>query len=128
MESLNKFEVSKRKFKEIAQISGLIFREYPGEAGRAKSLKMSSELLYKVFEQYNPENPLYKQAQVETIHSELNIKATLKKITKLAETPIRYVKLSKLTPFSFPLFVESLREWISTSKLSEIVKSYRDEN
>jgi ATP-dependent Lhr-like helicase len=55
------------KFRDIATIAGLIFKGYPGKNVSNKHLQSSSSLLYEVFNQYDPDNLLIRQAKEEVI-------------------------------------------------------------
>ena len=57
--------MAKRKFRDIATISGLIFKGYPGNFVSNKHIQSSSSLIYEVFNQYDPDNLLIKQAKEE---------------------------------------------------------------
>ncbi|MEM1134748.1 MAG: ligase-associated DNA damage response DEXH box helicase, partial [Bacteroidota bacterium] len=70
-QSINKTEMAKRRFREIAVISGLIFQGYPGKNKAGKHLQASSELLFKVFSEYDSDNLLIRQAFNEVIDSQL---------------------------------------------------------
>ena len=60
--SINSVEMAKRKFREIARIAGLIFQGYPGNFKTTRSIQASSELLFDVFQQYEPDSLLLKQS------------------------------------------------------------------
>ncbi|MBK6877495.1 MAG: hypothetical protein IPG99_13865 [Ignavibacteria bacterium] len=71
MQSINSSELAKRRFRQIARISGLIFQGYPGKYKTNKNLQASSELLFEVFSKYEPENLLLKQAYDEMLQYQL---------------------------------------------------------
>ena len=47
--SLNSTEMARRKFRDIAVISGLVFTGYPEKGVKMKHLQSSSQLLFDVF-------------------------------------------------------------------------------
>ncbi|HEY0821797.1 MAG TPA: ligase-associated DNA damage response DEXH box helicase, partial [Rhizobacter sp.] len=47
--SLNASELARRRFREIARVSGLIYQSFPGERRSAKQLQASSSLFWEVF-------------------------------------------------------------------------------
>ncbi|MFM2393446.1 MAG: hypothetical protein RLZZ546_1428, partial [Bacteroidota bacterium] len=63
--SMNAVEMAKRKFRDIAMISGLIFQGYPGKQKKDRHLQSSSQLLFNVFHEYEPDNLLYLQTYEE---------------------------------------------------------------
>ncbi len=120
--SLNNTELAKRKFRDISQISGLVFQGFPGEQRKSKHLQMSSSLFFDVFEQYEPENLLLQQAYDEVLFfqlDEIRLRKVLKKIEN-QEILLNYPE--RFTPFAFPIMVDRLREKLSTEKLIDRVK------
>ncbi len=105
---VNESEMSRRKFREIASIAGLVFQGYPGKPTSFKHIQANSSLLFQVFEQYDPENLLLQQARQEAINQQMEqemLVTALKKINGM-KIDIRYP--SQFTPFSFPIMVDRL--------------------
>ena len=69
--SLNSTEMARRKFRDIAVISGLVFTGYPDKGIKMKHLQSNSELFFEVFREYEPDNLLYQQAHTETFEHQL---------------------------------------------------------
>jgi ATP-dependent Lhr-like helicase len=65
---INESEMAKRKFRDVATISGLVFQGFPGKPIKFKHLQSNSGILYGVFEDYDPENLLLGQAHREVIN------------------------------------------------------------
>lgn len=105
---VNESEMSRRKFREIASIAGLVFQGYPGKPTSFKHIQANSSLLFQVFEQYDPDNLLLRQARQEAINQQMEqemLVTALKKINGM-KIDIRYP--SQFTPFSFPIMVDRL--------------------
>lgn len=105
---VNESEMSRRKFREIASIAGLVFQGYPGKPTSFKHIQANSSLLFQVFEQYDPDNLLLQQARQEAINQQMEqemLVTALKKINGM-KIDIRYP--SQFTPFSFPIMVDRL--------------------
>ena len=87
LDSLNATELARRRFREIARMSGLIFQGYPGEKRSNKQLQASSSLFFEVFRKYDPANLLLLQAEQELLAQELEIarlRASLARIARAA--------------------------------------------
>lgn len=69
--SLNSTEMARRKFRDIAVISGMVFTGYPDKGVKMKHLQSSSQLLFDVFRDYEPDNLLFLQAFRETFEHQL---------------------------------------------------------
>ena len=120
--SINNTELAKRKFRDIATIAGLIFQGYPGKGMSYKHLNASSTMIYKVFEDYDPENLLLKQANEEVLSLQFERSRLTESLKRINEQKIIVRKLSQPTPFCFPIMVDRLRERFTTEMLSERIE------
>lgn len=120
--SINAAELARRKFRDIAVIAGLVFQGYPGNFKQNKHLQSSSALLFGVFETYDPDNLLLRQAFQEVFDRQLEEARLRQALERIAAGKIVFKKPAKLTPFSFPIKVDSLRENLSSEKLAERIK------
>jgi ATP-dependent helicase Lhr and Lhr-like helicase len=126
--SVNATEMAKRKFRDIAVIGGLIFQGMPGAAKKARHLQSSASLLFRVFSDYEPDNLLLRQAYREVMEQQMEearLRAMLERITA-GKIIIQFPK--KLTPFSFPVKVDSMRETLSSEKLEDRIKRMLSNN
>lgn len=105
---VNESEMSRRKFREIASIAGLVFQGFPGKPMTFKHIQANSGLLYQVFEQYDPENLLLKQAKKEALNQQMEQEMFIKAIKKLNQKKIVVKHPVQFTPFSFPIMVDRL--------------------
>jgi ATP-dependent Lhr-like helicase len=117
--SLNSTEMARRKFRDIAVISGLVFTGYPGKIVKSKHLQGSSQLLFEVFREYEPDNLLYLQAYREVFEHQLEEGRLIQALERIAGQEIVWKQTEKPTPFSFPIITDRLREKLSSEKLSD---------
>ena len=117
--SLNASELARRRFREIARVSGLIFQGYPGEKRSSKQLQASSSLFYEVFRKYDPTNRLLLQAEQELLAQELEIGRLGASLAKIAGQQLVIKPLTRPTPFAFPLMVERYREQMSNENVAD---------
>lgn len=120
--SMNFSEPARRQFREIAGISGLVFKGYPGKNKADRHLQASSRLFFEVFRDYDPENLLYKQAFDEVLQFQLEYERLYKALKRIEKMEIVISKPPKPTPFAFPIMVERLRERFTAEKLEERIK------
>jgi ATP-dependent helicase Lhr and Lhr-like helicase len=123
--SVNSTEMAKRKFRDIAVIGGLIFQGYPGEQKKARHLQSSASLLYKVFTEYEPNNLLLKQAYTEVYNQQMEEVRLRDMLKRIAESNIIITYPKQLTPFCFPIKVDSIRENMSSEKLMDRVRKMK---
>ena len=120
--SVNSIEMAKRKFRDVAVIGGLIFQGMPGEHVKQKHLQNSASLLFNVFTEYDPKNILLRQAYQEVLNQQMEEVRLRNMLVRIQNGNIVIKFPSRLTPFCFPLKVDSMRENLSSEKLEDRVK------
>lgn len=120
--SVNSVEMAKRRFRDIASISGLIFRGFPGKEMKSKHLQSSSQLFFQVFTDYEPNNLLLRQAYDEVMNFQLEESRLRKALERINEQEIRLAMTDRPTPFSFPIITDRLRERLSSEKLQDRIR------
>ncbi|MGC1515734.1 MAG: ligase-associated DNA damage response DEXH box helicase [Maribacter sp.] len=121
--SLNSTEMARRKFRDVAIISGMVFTGYPKKGIKMKHLQSSSQLLFDVFRDYEPDNLLFQQAFTETFEHQLEEGRLRLSLERIATQEIVWKACEKATPFSFPLITDRLsREKLSSEKLADRIK------
>ncbi|MDX2176926.1 MAG: ligase-associated DNA damage response DEXH box helicase [Candidatus Sumerlaeia bacterium] len=116
---LNGTELAKRKFREVARVAGLVSTGFPGQSKSAKQVQMSSGLLYDVFAQFDPENLLLHQARREVLDEQLEVTRLRAALERVAAGPLVLRETERLTPLSFPLWAERIRESVSSESWAE---------
>jgi ATP-dependent Lhr-like helicase len=106
---LNATELSRRQFREIARIAGLVFPGYPGQGKTARQLQASSDLFYDVFREFDPQNLLLDQSRREVLERELEVVRMRSTLERIAGEVLTLVRPPRFTPLSFPLWVERIR-------------------
>jgi len=125
--SVNSAEMARRKFRDIAVIGGLIFQGYPGEYKKTRHLQSSAGLLFNVFSEYDPHNLLLRQAYHEVMEQQMEEERLRSMLRRIAESRIVLRFPQGLTPFCFPLKVDSMREDLSSEKLEDRVKKMQQQ-
>jgi len=120
--SLNNTEMAKRKFRDIATIAGLIFQGYPGKGITNRHLQASSSMIYKVFEDYDPDNLLMKQANEEVVTLQFEKSRLTESLTRINQQEITVKKLLTPSPLCFPIMVDRFREKFTSEKLSDRIE------
>ncbi|MBD0295309.1 MAG: ligase-associated DNA damage response DEXH box helicase, partial [Flavisolibacter sp.] len=120
--SVNATEMAKRKFRDIAVIGGLIFQGYPGEYKKARHLQASAGLLFNVFNEYEPDNVLLRQAYQEVFDQQMEEMRLRQMLDRIQQSRIVLTFPGHLTPFCFPIKVDSMRENLTSEKLEDRVR------
>lgn len=122
LQSLNAAELSKRHFREIARVAGLVFQGFPGANKTHKQVQATSGLIFDVFAQWDPHNPLLSQSQREVLERELEFARLQEALAAMQKQRITIIRASRPTPFCFPLMVERFRERLTSEKLADRIQ------
>lgn len=120
--SVNASEMAKRKFRDIAVIGGLIFQGMPGEHVKQKHLQSSAGLLFKVLSEYEPNSLLLRQAYNEVMYQQMDEVRLRNMLQRIQKSNIKITFPQRLTPFCFPIKVDSMREMMTSEKLEDRVR------
>jgi ATP-dependent Lhr-like helicase len=120
--SLNATEMARRKFRDIGVIAGLVFTGYPGKVVKTKHLQSSSQLIFEVFRDYEPDNLLFQQAYRETFEHQLEEGRLIMALERIQQQNIIWKQCEKPTPLSFPIITDRLRERLSSESLADRIK------
>jgi ATP-dependent helicase Lhr and Lhr-like helicase len=121
--SVNSTEMARRKFRDIAVIGGLVFQGYPGERKKPRHLQASASLLFNVFSEYDTHNLLLRQAYNEVMEQQMEEARLRNMLQRIGKGKIVITFPQQLTPFCFPIKVDSMmREQLSSERLEDRVK------
>ena len=114
-ESVNLGELSRRQFREVARVAGLLPPSLPGRAARSlRQLQASSGLLFDVLTRYDPDHLLLQQAEREVLAQQLDVPRLETALRDCAARTIDLQRPPSFTPLSFPLWAEALRGQLSS--------------
>jgi ATP-dependent Lhr-like helicase len=120
--SINVSEMARRRFRDIAVISGLVFQGYPNKPIKSKHLQSGSQLFFEVFKDYEPDNLLYQQAVEETFDHGMDRGRMQLVFEQLEQKTVVWKNCSQPTPFSFPLITDRIRSKLSSETVEDRIK------
>lgn len=122
---VNASQLARRQFREVARVAGLLVPGYPGQrrggGGGGRQRQASSELFFDVFTEFDPENLLLEQCRREVLERQLEVRRLHDTLTAIQAAPIEVISTERLTPFSFPLWADRLREQLTSERWSDRV-------
>lgn len=124
--SINATEMARRKFRDIASISGLVFKGYPGHVQKEKHIQSSSQLFFDVFSDHEPDNLLMTEAFEEVMTFQLEEYRMRKALERINSQKIVVARPNKPTPLAFPIMVDRLnREKLTNESLTDQIKKMK---
>lgn len=117
LKSMNTTEMARRRFRDIAAIAGLVFTGYPGKQIKTRHLQASSKLFFNVFEDYEKDNLLLREAYDELYDFQLEIVRLRNAFERIEKQKIILKYPERFSPFSFPIFTERWREKFSNEDI-----------
>ena len=109
---MNTAEMSRRQFRIIARVAGLLVPDLPGNRRPTRDLQVSARLLFEVLSRYDPDNLLLEQSRREILDGQLELtrlRATLESVSK---KPFELIETERLTPMAFPLWADRLSAYL----------------
>ena len=127
LKSVNMAELAKRRFRGISRVAGLVFQGFPGRSKSDRHLQMSSSLFYDVFNEIEPNHILLKQSYDEVIQYQLEETRIRMALDRIQHQDIVIRPTHKFSPFAFPIFVDRLRERVSSEKLVDRIRKIQSQ-
>jgi ATP-dependent Lhr-like helicase len=121
-QALNFSELCRRRFRAIAQVSGLITQAMPGQNKSGGQLQISAALLYDVFQKHEPASLLLEQARREVLNEQLESPRLQSALERMAASTWQVERTSRPGPLAFPLLVERLGTRLSNESMLERVQ------
>jgi ATP-dependent Lhr-like helicase len=99
----------KRSFRVCAIISGLIERRHPGQEKTGRQMTVSSDLIYDVLRQHEPDHILLKAAFADAATGLIDV-GRLGQFLRRINGRIRHIALPQVSPLAVPVMLEIGRE------------------
>jgi ATP-dependent Lhr-like helicase len=124
--SLHISEMTRRQFREIAQIAGLIFSGYPGSPKTGRQKQVSSSLLFEVFQKYDTANLLLQQSRDEVLLGSLEVQRLRSTLDRMATLKQYWQILNSPSPLAFPILIERIASRLSNESLESKVARLKE--
>ncbi|MAH88994.1 MAG: hypothetical protein CMJ06_02980 [Pelagibacterales bacterium] len=121
---LQNTSLMRKHFKDVAIISGLIDKNYPGYIKTHKQIKFNSDLIYDVLQKYEKNHILLECTKLEAMDELLEYRKITNYLTNI-KNKIIHKSLMKVSPMAIPLLLEFNVEKIKDKNLIDRIE---DEN
>ncbi len=103
-------ELVKWQFRGVAQTGLMVPRNLPGRERRPRQLSWSSEVLFRVLEQHEPDHPLLEESYRQATHTFLDAETTYAFLEEVQSYEWKLRELPVISPFSFPIYASKIKE------------------
>ncbi len=115
-EWLEETPLMKKKFRDVAIISGLIERQIYGKIKTSRQVMFSTDLIYEVLKKHEPDHILLKAAKNDAMSGLISLER-LGNFLKKIENNLTFKTLNSPSPMSIPLIFEISKETIESEKV-----------
>jgi ATP-dependent Lhr-like helicase len=116
----------KRSFRVCATISGLIERRHPGQEKTGRQMTASSDLIYDVLRQHEPDHILLQAAWADAATGMLDV-GRLGGFLQRIMGRIRHIRLEHVSPLAVPVMLEIGRESVSGEARESLLRETVEE-
>ena len=95
---------------------------FPGAYKKAKDVHASTQLLFKVFKEYEPDNLLYKQSFTETFQEAVQEQRLRSCMESIEQKSIVLKFCEKPSPLAFPILADRLRSSLSSENYDKRIQ------
>lgn len=103
-------ELVKWQFRGVAQTGLMVPRNLPGRERKKKHLNWSSEVLFRVLEQHEPDHPVLAESYRQAMHTFLDADAAYEFLDDVSDFAWKLRELPVVSPFSFPIYASVIKE------------------
>ena len=108
-EWLNESSLMRRTFRNCAMIAGLIERRHPGKEKSGRQLTMSSDLIFDVLNQHEPDHILIQATRRDAARGLLDIRRLSECLDRISQHII-HKSLDRISPLAVPVMLEIGKE------------------
>ena len=119
-------KLMKRTFRTCATIGGLIERRQPGTEKSGRQMTVSSDLIYDVLREHEPDHVLLRATWTDTAQGLLDV-ARLGDFLVRARGRIRHIHLERVSPLAVPVLLEIGREPIAGEAQEDVLRETADQ-
>lgn len=103
-------ELVKWQFRGVAQTGLMVPRKFPGQDRKKRQLNWSTEVIFRVLEQHEPDHPLLEEAYRQATHTFLDAEQANEFLETVQNFAWELRELPVISPFSFPIYASKIKE------------------
>jgi ATP-dependent Lhr-like helicase len=108
--ALRQSEMLRYHFRNAAQTGLMVYRNVLGERRSVRKLTWSTEVIFNVLQQHEPDHVLMREARRDTLHTFIDADGALEFLHAQRSRPVKLLRLSHVAPLSFAMYATKMRE------------------
>jgi len=108
--ALGQSEMLKYHFRNAAQTGLMVYRNYFDQKKPLRKLAWSTEVIFNVLQQHEPDHVLMREARRDTLRTFLDTESALAFLHAQAERPVRLRRVDRVPPLSFAMYATKIKE------------------
>lgn len=120
--ALDGSQLVKWQFGGIAQTGLMVPRNLPGEQRKLRQIRWSSDILFQVLSQHEPDHPLLEQAYREATHAFLDLDRACAFLDLAGGLEWDLVEVPAVTPFAFGIYASKIKESMMMESPEEAIE------
>ena len=110
----------RRTFRNVAVIAGLIERNYPGQQKSGRQVTVSSDLIYDVLRQYEPDHILLRATRADAAQGLTDIRRLGEMLARV-KGRITHRRLGRVSPLAVPVLLEIGKESVYGNAFDDLL-------
>jgi ATP-dependent helicase Lhr and Lhr-like helicase len=107
---LRQSEMLRYHFRNAAQTGLMVYRNMLGERRSVRKLTWSTEVIFNVLQQHEPDHVLMREARRDTLHTFIDAEGALEFLRAQKGRPAKLIHLDRVAPLSFAMYATKIRE------------------
>jgi ATP-dependent Lhr-like helicase len=108
--SLSRSDLLKYHFRNAAQTGMMVYRNFFGEQKSVRKLQWSTDVIFNVLTEHEPDHVLLREAWRDALHSFLDVESALAFARSAATLPAWLKTIDRVSPLSFGMFASRIKE------------------
>jgi ATP-dependent Lhr-like helicase len=100
----------------------MVYRNYFGDQKPMRKLQFSTEVIFNVLAQHEPDHVLLREAERDAVESFLDLAAAEAFLRGLKEKPIRLRRPAQLPPLAFAMYAATIKEALLVEDPAEMLE------
>lgn len=120
--ALDGSQLVKWQFGGVAQTGLMVPRNLPGRERQLRQIRWSSDILFNILVEHEPDHPLLEQSYREATHTFLDMDRACEFLEEASKLELELVEVPAVAPFSFGIYASKIKESMMMENPEEAIE------